>query len=137
MGYMKQVIVMRRYFPDGKGGKRKVRTGKMIAQGAHASVAALLSSVKETKKGYLLEVTRDSSIEKWLNGGFAKIATYVDTEEELVKIYEEAQNAGLPCALITDSGKTEFGGKATKTCLAIGPASSDLIDKITGKLKLL
>jgi PTH2 family peptidyl-tRNA hydrolase len=39
--------------------------------------------------------------------------------------------------LIIDSGKTEFGGVPTKTCLAIGPDYSEKIDKVTGNLKLL
>jgi PTH2 family peptidyl-tRNA hydrolase len=34
-------------------------------------------------------------------------------------------------------GKTEFNGVPTKTCLGIGPAKAEKIDKITGDLKLL
>lgn len=39
--------------------------------------------------------------------------------------------------MITDSGKTEFHGRSTRTCLAIGPAAADRIDAITGHLELL
>jgi len=39
--------------------------------------------------------------------------------------------------LITDSGKTEFHGQPTRTCLAIGPDVADKIDPITGQLELL
>lgn len=39
--------------------------------------------------------------------------------------------------LITDSGKTEFHGEPTDTCLAIGPGEADKIDEITGHLQLL
>ena len=55
----------------------------------------------------------------------------------LGKIKEEADNAGIECHLITDSGKTEFNGVPTNTCLAIGPDYVDEINKITGHLNLL
>ena len=38
--------------------------------------------------------------------------------------------------MIIDLGKTEFNGEPTKTCLAIGPNKTELIDSITGHLKL-
>lgn len=43
----------------------------------------------------------------------------------------------IPYALITDCGKTEFGGTPTVTCLGIGPYLSEELDKITGNLPLL
>jgi len=45
--------------------------------------------------------------------------------------------AGLEVYLITDSGKTEFHGHRTRTCVAIGPDAADKIDEITGQLQLL
>lgn len=36
-----------------------------------------------------------------------------------------------------DAGLTEFKGIPTKTCIAIGPADSNEINKISGHLKLL
>lgn len=136
---------MRRKFPDGKGGTKNVRTGKLIAQGAHASMKAILNLMDyipysyENSEGlqHRLDVPLNSSLEAWLNGGFAKIAVYVDTEEELLELYQQAKDASLPCSLITDSGRTEFGGVPTNTCIAIGPDYSDKIDKITKGLRLL
>jgi len=43
----------------------------------------------------------------------------------------------VECHVITDNGKTEFGGIPTKTCLALGPDLSEKIDEVTGDLKLL
>lgn len=106
-----------------------MRKGKMIAQGAHASIGA--ASITEVFIG-----DRDDW-KTWNAFGTTKICVRVGSEQELMVIYAEAMKAKLPVYLVTDSGKTEFHGEATRTCLAIGPAKSDLIDKITGDLKLL
>lgn len=138
----KQIIVMRRYFPDGNGGQKRVRTGKMIAQAAHASMGAVLSLmtddiISNSSVSKTLEMRVGSALYEWINGGFAKIALYVDTEDELLELYQKVKVAGLPCALITDSGRTEFGGNSTNTCIAIGPDLSSKIDPFTKHLKLL
>jgi len=73
----------------------------------------------------------------WLTGAFAKVCCRVDSEEELMEIYDKALEAGLEVHLITDSGRTEFHGEPTNTCLAIGPDEADKIDAITGDLQLL
>ena len=136
---IKQVIVMRTHYPDGKGGLRKVRTGKMIAQGAHASTGALLS-VKKTwmyaqPTQLMLQVDRDT--QAWLEGKFTKIVLGVKTEEELLSVHQRAKDAGLLCALIRDAGDTEFGGVPTYTAVGIGPAEADKIDPITADLQLI
>ena len=114
---IKQVIVMRKDL--------KMRRGKEIAQGSHASMAFLLE-----------RHTPNHLLNGWLNNAQTKVCVRVDSQEELEEIYENAINSGLICHMITDLGKTEFDGVPTKTCLAIGPNKADEIDKITGHLKL-
>lgn len=132
----KQVIVMRKDL--------NMRKGKMIAQGAHASLKVLLdmASVHHGPFPYSDEFrwvirTRDKAIADWVDGSFAKICVYVHSEEELNQIIDKAKAANLPHALIVDEGRTEFGGKSTKTCCAVGPGSPAEIDSITGHLPLL
>lgn len=128
---VKQIIVMRTKFPDENGGLFSMRKGKMVAQGSHASMSFLAKRFK----------ARDFDLSKaeqlWLEGSFAKICVGVDSEEELIDIYNKAQEAKLVVHMITDSGKTEFHDVPTRTCLAIGPDFSSKIDPITAKLKLL
>lgn len=102
-----------------------MRKGKMIAQGAHASLGAYLKYADHpwTKE--------------WLKGPFKKIAVSVDSEEELLSLYRQAEILQIPRDLIRDSGLTEFGGVPTLTAAAIGPAPDDVLDPITGELKLL
>lgn len=113
---MKQVIVVRKDL--------KMRRGKECAQVAHASMKATLENLNH------------KDVKEWLKGAFAKIVVRVDSEEELLEIYQKALNANLVCSLIQDAGRTEFHGVPTYTTVAIGPAKDDRIDQITGHLKL-
>jgi len=72
----------------------------------------------------------------WLTTSYRKICLQVDSEKELLEIYEKAVEAGLEAHLITDSGLTEFHGVPTNTCIAIGPDYDERIDLITASLKL-
>jgi len=135
---VKQVIVARTKYPDGKGGTMGLRQGKLIAQCCHASMKVLLD------KGYFYTPPTSYIIQNlsqaeqdWISGLFTKICVYVKSEEELMDVYQKAKDANLPVALIEDAGLTEFKGVKTRTCCAIGPAYSDEIDKITGELPLL
>ncbi len=116
----KQVIVIRHDL--------KMRLGKAIAQGSHASMAFLTSDLSR-------ELT-ETELE-WVNDSFTKICVRVDSESELLDIVKQAEYTDIRVHLIKDNGKTEFGGVATYTCCAIGPDESSKIDKITGHLKLL
>lgn len=126
----KQVIVMKK-FPK----SRNLRTGKYVAQGAHASLGAVLSTAKHEDQGLLIPLD-NPYINAWLTGRFKKITVYVETDEELVRIYTEARQAGLPTALIKDAGLTEFDGVPTLTAVGVGPGNPETIDKITGGLPL-
>jgi PTH2 family peptidyl-tRNA hydrolase len=68
--------------------------------------------------------------------GQRKIAVKVKNEKELLKFKEYAVDLGLPNSLIVDKGLTEIPA-GTITCLGIGPAPSEKIDRLTGELKLL
>lgn len=133
--FYKQVIVMRKDL--------NMRKGKMVAQGAHASLAVILDMMKKSYdeqlkiNTYQLDLYDSSPIQGWLSGSFAKICISVDSEAELLEVYQKAKDVSLPTVLITDNGQTEFDGVPTKTCIAIGPWYRDEIDKITGHLKLL
>jgi PTH2 family peptidyl-tRNA hydrolase len=128
-----------------------MRKGKMVAQGAHASMAAVLSQAQRPDMSgdcVVLDLY-DSTMElrdryrteyplgTWLKGSFTKVCVSVDSEDDLLAIVATATLKNIPNALITDSGKTEFDGVPTRTCCALGPWWSDELDEITGHLKLL
>ena len=135
----KQVIVMRKDL--------NMRKGKMIAQGAHASLAILLDRFLgplELRGGDLPlpiaindVINADEPLFQWITKSFKKIVVGAESLNECVEVYQAAKKAGIPCSLIENKGLTEFGGEITITCCAIGPADPEEIDKITGHLKLL
>ena len=134
----KQIIVIRTDLRNNKG--EKVRTGKLIAQACHASLGVFSQTMawQLTETGEIrFTFWGDEDTKEWFEQSFTKICVGCDSEEELEKLYVEAKLRKLPCILITDNGTTEFNGVPTKTCIAIGPAQSHIIDKITGHLKLL
>ena len=119
-----------------------MRKGKMIAQGAHASLKVLLDAGaiepgESGPAGARFTLPLDAALAAWLGGRFTKICVSVDSEAELDAVVDRARAAGVPCALVVDAGHTEFHGVPTKTCCAVGPAWSDAVDAITGGLPLL
>lgn len=129
----KQVIVIRKDL--------KMRRGKEIAQGGHASISFIShkfrSSINKILSYFGLYLIRLNSQERiWFEGNFRKITLQVDSEQELMDIFNNARKANLEVNLITDSGLTEFNGIPTHTCLAIGPDTDERIDAITGHLKI-
>jgi PTH2 family peptidyl-tRNA hydrolase len=131
----KQVIVMRKDL--------KMRRGKEIAQGAHASMAFITrnldkeeGSTRVDDGGSYFSVGLSPEEVAWTEGSFAKVCVRVNSEEELLAVVEKAKAAGLTVHLVKDAGKTEFGGVATYTCCAIGPHSSEKFEGITSELEL-
>jgi len=124
---IKQVIVMRHDL--------KMRRGKQIAQGTHASMSFLTRRLQSSKSLSLDGFSLNA--QAWLTGAFAKVCVRCNSEEELIAIHDKAIELGLEVHLITDSGRTEFHGKPTRTCLAIGPDDAARIDQVTGHLESL
>jgi len=132
MGDIKQVIVIRTDLEMGKG--------KIAAQVGHACVLGA-------------EHVRKSHPE-WFNkwwGGQEKVVLKVSGIKELQEVKKHAIDLGikelqevkkhaidldLPWSEVTDAGHTQIA-PGTITCISIGPAPENLIDKITGDLKLL
>jgi len=138
----KMVIVMRKDL--------NMRKGKMCTQAAHSSLkiffdrANIEKTIVSERDGNMhtasqvdaLQIPLNNDMVEWARDFFTKICVGVGSEQELLDVYHKALQAKLPVALIKDAGKTEFK-EPTLTCLAIGPAKAELIDKITGELKLL
>jgi PTH2 family peptidyl-tRNA hydrolase len=117
-----------------------MRKGKMIAQAAHAVEMLLcnvLTYINLEDKGLLEASDKTQYYWSWKGSGRKKIVVSVDSEKELLEVHRKAVEGHVPASLVTDAGITEFHGTSTKTAVAIGPWDEDMIDKITGSLRLL
>ncbi len=123
----KQTIVLRKDL--------NMRKGKMVAQGAHASMRAILQQGHRDGDNYVIPL--DTRLAPWLLGRFKKICVSVNSEADLLALHDKARRAGLITSLIQDAGLTEFGGVPTYTAIAVGPDTADRVDSVTGDLPLL
>ncbi len=114
---LKQVIAIRSDLGMGKG--------KIGAQSAHASLGAYEKALKQ----------KPEWVEEWKNSGQTKVVVKVGSEKELLELFERVRKI-LPAALIKDAGRTQIE-KGSATCVGIGPAPENEIDKFTKDLKLL
>ena len=104
----------------------KMSKGKIAAQAGHAAVSAAEEARKHHKEWW----------KAWLRERQCKIAVKVESEKELLELERQAKELAIPCALIVDRGLTEVPPE-TITCLGIGPAPAEKVDKMTSVLPLL
>ena len=117
MSNIKQVIVVRIDLDMGKG--------KIAAQVGHACVLGAEHVRKSNPEWFT----------QWW-GGQEKIVVKVSSQKELEKIKQGAIELGLPWSEVTDAGHTQIA-PGTLTCISLGPAPEEKIDKVTSELKLL
>lgn len=115
---VKQVIVVRKDLRMG--------IGKIASQVGHAAVLGVERCRKYNKLW----------LRNWFNEGQPKIVVKVNSFEELLQVQSDAEKLMMPLVIVQDRGLTQIP-TGTVTCIGIGPAPSDIIDKVTSKLKLL
>jgi PTH2 family peptidyl-tRNA hydrolase len=111
---MKQAIVARADIGMGEG--------KLAAQVAHASLQAYEEAPAKVQR-------------EWKGGGQKKIVLQADSERQLFELAEKAEVERVPHALVRDAGHTQLE-PGTITALAVGPATEDRVDAVTGDLSL-
>jgi len=114
---IKQAVVVRTDLRMGKG--------KMAAQVGHACVLGA-EHVRKAHPEWFRE---------WWSGQ-EKIVLKVSGIVELQKVKMAAIDLGLPWSEVADAGRTQIA-PGTVTCISIGPAPENLIDRVAGDLKLL
>uniref|UniRef100_A0A7J3SP24 Peptidyl-tRNA hydrolase n=1 Tax=Fervidicoccus fontis TaxID=683846 RepID=A0A7J3SP24_9CREN len=118
---LKQVIAARKDLNMG--------AGKLAVQVAHASVSCVLLIFGSGNRSW------EGWLKKWVEEGQKKIVVKVFSQKELGELYQEATSLGLPTSFINDAGLTQLE-PGTATTVGIGPGPDELVDKVTGKLKL-
>jgi len=114
----KLAVAVRRDLDMGKG--------KIAVQVGHATVTA----AEQTRRRH------PDWWKEWFNEGQCKVVVKVGSETELHELGRKADELGLVSAIVHDSGLTQVP-PGTPTCVGIGPAPAELVDKVTGALPLL
>lgn len=99
--------------------------GKAAAQVGHACVMGSENARR----------SRPEWFEAWMSGFQKKVVVRVDGLAGLREVKKSAAQLGLPWAQVSDAGLTQLE-PGTVTCVSVGPAPSDLVDRATGGLKL-
>ena len=130
--FIKQVIVIRRDL--------RMRRGKEIAQGAHASMAWLRQRVLQgLNTSGATDLVELSEVERtWLERSNRKVTVKVGSEPELMEVYEQALRAGLVAYLITDGGLSaqeldQMDGVITRAAVAVAETGTIVLDAGPGQ----
>lgn len=116
-GEFKMILVVRTDLKMGKG--------KAAAQCSHAAVSAY----KQVQR------RNPELLKQWEYCGQPKVVVKAPDEDCLLELLTHAKEVGLPVSLIQDAGRTQIA-PGSRTVLGVGPGPADLVDKVTGHLKL-
>ncbi|CAF91050.1 unnamed protein product, partial [Tetraodon nigroviridis] len=116
-GKFKVILVVRNDLKMGKG--------KEAAQCSHAAVSAYKQ----------VQVRNSSPLKQQEYCDQPKVVVKAPDEDALMDLLNHAKEVGLPVSLIQDAGRTQMA-PGSRTVLGIGPGPADLIDRVTGDLKL-
>lgn len=116
-GEFKMVLVVRTDLKMGKG--------KVAAQCSHAAVSAYKQ----------IQRRNPELLKQWEYCGQPKVVLKAPDEETLLQLLTEAKLLGLTVSLIQDAGRTQIS-PGSRTVLGIGPGPTEIVDKVSGHLKL-
>lgn len=133
---VKQYIIIRTDLP--------MNVGKLAAQAGHAVMKVFFDKFEDTQ---IIEKEGEDKIDAfiykpsveeryWIKNKFTKITKKVKNENQLLKVYEKAREAGLNVSLIKDAGLYGLEGE-NYTCIAVGPNYVEDCEPVVGKLRLL
>jgi len=114
---MKMVLVVRQDLKMGKG--------KAAAQCCHATLSAYKQARRKCPE----------ALRAWECNGQPKVTVKCDNEDDLMLLLTQARSLGLVSAVIADAGRTQIA-PGSKTVLAVGPGPGEMVDQVTGSLKL-
>lgn len=116
-GEFKMILIVRTDLKMGKG--------KVAAQCSHAAVSAYKQ----------VQSRNPELLKQWEYYGQPKVVVKVPDEESMLELLSHAKEVGLPVSLIQDAGRTQIA-PGSRTVLSVGPGPADLVDIVTGHLKL-
>ncbi|KAG5456400.1 MAG: peptidyl-tRNA hydrolase [Olpidium bornovanus] len=71
----------------------------------------------------------------WEYNGQPKVALQCKDQDEILELQACAESLGLVTKVVQDAGRTQVAA-GSRTVLGIGPGPVEVINKVTGRLKL-
>ena len=100
---------------------------KALGQAGHAFVMSLAACFEYAPERALAYMRHPSQ---------GKIILRAKSLDDLLKVQAKANEAGIPCALVTDEGRTCLDA-GTTTCLGIGPSTLEAAGGVIKRLQVL
>ncbi|KAI8098658.1 peptidyl-tRNA hydrolase [Halteromyces radiatus] len=100
--------------------------GKIAAQCGHATLACYKA----------IQKSNPAVLRKWERSGQAKVALKAVSEEQLLELQAMALSLNITAQSICDAGRTQIAA-GSRTVLGVGPGPVELLNQVTGHLKLL
>ncbi|ELT97953.1 hypothetical protein CAPTEDRAFT_184538 [Capitella teleta] len=114
----KLVLVVRQDLKMGKG--------KAAAQCCHAAVMAVEKLKRNDKELY----------DEWRQNGQPKVVVKAPDEASLLQLAEHGRGIGVTVSMVRDAGRTQIAPNSL-TVIGVGPGPCEVVDAVTGHLKLL
>ena len=102
-------------------------SGKMAAQAGHGFLDVFIKA----------QEMRPETIPLYKTNHGIKVCLKAKNLYQLERAKAELEEAGIPVALITDLGYTQFEGQPTITVLGVGPAKRNEVNHILKRFQLL
>ncbi|KAI4840656.1 peptidyl-tRNA hydrolase 2 [Plasmodium brasilianum] len=116
----------------------KMNKGKICSQCCHACLSVYEKMLK--RKNQLKNSGNSQSaltyFDVWKKTGQKKIVLKISSAEEMYEIERKAKMKNLITSIIIDAGRTQIEPN-TETVIAIEPVPDEVVNDITGQLKLL
>lgn len=130
---VKQIVVIRKDL--------KLSKTEMLTQSNYATSELIKSFMKRDKQflgkniKYVIETELNSALDILLSKADNKEFFIVDSEDELLHLYNKVKISNIPVVLIEDSSLRGSKKDKVKTCICIGPVKEEEISKIVGHLQ--
>lgn len=116
----------------------KMNKGKICSQCCHACLSVYEKIMKRNSRLKASESGKGTLtyFDLWKKTGQKKIVLKISSLDEMYEIERKAKMENLITSIIIDAGRTQIEPN-TETVIAIEPVPDEVVNKITGQLKLL
>ena len=107
-------------------------SGKVAVQCSHAAVGLFQRLISEE---YRSSPSVQKNLKSWIDEGQKKVCLSIANTETLEDLRASFSMKRIPYFVVEDAGRTEVA-YGTEMVMAVGPCENEVLDRVTGKLRL-